>query len=147
MSKKGYKQTEEHRKNLSKSQTGVKRKRLKMKPQSLEHRTKISKSRLGDKHWNWQGGKTQEIQKLRTSLEYKEWRKSVFIRDGFKCVLCDKKGYLEADHIKPFAHYPKLRFKLSNGRTLCKDCHKNTPTYKTGSKIVFNNQYTKLTRK
>jgi 5-methylcytosine-specific restriction endonuclease McrA len=33
---------------------------------------------------------------------------------------------LEADHIKPWAYFPSLRFELSNGRTLCRPCHDKT---------------------
>jgi 5-methylcytosine-specific restriction endonuclease McrA len=36
---------------------------------------------------------------------------------------------LEADHIKPFCRFPELRLVVSNGRTLCKDCHRKTPTW------------------
>lgn len=35
----------------------------------------------------------------------------------------------EADHIKPFAYFPELRLDVNNGQTLCKDCHKKTPTW------------------
>lgn len=66
----------------------------------------------------------------RTSQKYLVWRKQVFNRDNYTCQMCGERGgRLCADHIKPFAHYPELRTELSNGRTLCVDCHKLTPTY------------------
>ena len=51
-------------------------------------------------------------------------------RDNYTCQICGTRGGdLEADHIKPFAYYPDIRFELSNGRTLCKPCHRKTDTY------------------
>lgn len=87
--------------------------------------------RAGDQHPNWKGGISPENVKLRRSEEYKKWRLAVFARDKYTCVACgdDRGGNLQADHIKPFAYYPLLRFDISNGRTLCIDCHKLTPTF------------------
>lgn len=85
----------------------------------------------GDKHPNWQGGKTDIKKRVRESLEYKNWRRLVFERDGYTCVFCgdNKGGNLEADHIKPFALFAELRFDINNGRTLCHNCHVSTETY------------------
>jgi len=89
-------------------------------PNKGKHIEKIS----GDKHWNWQGGKTAISQALRNSLEYEQWRIAVFERDLYMCVLCEAVGeYLHADHIKRWADYPELRFDVNNGRTLCESCH------------------------
>jgi rRNA maturation protein Nop10 len=60
---------------------------------------------------------------LRRSPQYVRWRKQVLERDGHKCTKCGSEENLHAHHIKPFAKYEKQRFKLSNGLTLCKDCH------------------------
>lgn len=103
-----------------------------------EHRnpsTEFDGSYSGSKHWNWKGGITKEHDAIRTSAEIKKWKKNVFERDNYTCVWCGsrngrgKKVVLNADHIKPFAKYPDLRFDLDNGRTLCIDCHKKTDTY------------------
>ena len=105
-----------------------------------EIRAKISKSKTGKqvlslqgkKHWNWQGGKSKEVWK---TPKYQQWRKAVYRRDNYTCVECgdNSGGNLEADHIKPRYLYPELTYDINNGRTLCKDCHKATPTW--GAKV------------
>ncbi len=91
-----------------------------------------NKGKLGpkgkDAH-NWRGGTSTSYQLIRGSKEYKLWRKAVFERDNYTCIWCGKRGYLNADHIKPFSLYPELRFAIDNGRTLCRDCHKSTDTF------------------
>lgn len=97
---------------------------------SKESIEKRRKSISGDKHWNWQGGKTSENKKRRNSYETKQWRKAVFERDDYTCQMCGIRGaYLEADHIKPWCTHPDLRYDLDNGRTLCSQCHRKTDTY------------------
>src|SRR3990167_7575751 len=84
---------------------------------------------LKEKNPNWRGGVTPEHHKVRKSSKYKDWRVSVFVRDNYTCQKCGarngngKRIILHADHIKPFALYPELRFELSNGMTLCIECH------------------------
>jgi hypothetical protein len=91
---------------------------------SLKARLKISKAKSGDKHHNWQGGKTTENDRIRHSREYKEWRRLVFVRDKYKCRACNKKGgELNAHHIQFFNSNKELRFEVENGVTMCKDCH------------------------
>lgn len=98
-------------------------------------RPKNLDSLLGINHWNWKGGVTPKNRLIRGTQEYKLWREAVFKRDNWTCIWCgirSKKGtqvYLQADHIKPFAQYPELRFAIDNGRTLCLDCHKTTDSY------------------
>lgn len=78
----------------------------------------------------WKGGVTPEIRKIRNSRKYQEWRKAVFERDNYTCVVCGVRGVeLNADHIKGFAYNIELRFEIDNGRTLCVPCHKLTDNY------------------
>ncbi len=148
--KKGYKQTEEHiRKRFQDENSQRKRIKTRKKngwfknkkefvakmikintgrsrPDRAELNRKVKpKEMQGKNNPNWKGGITPLNRKLRNSLMYANWRQNVFLRDNHRCQRCYKYGgYLEAHHIKSFAEHPELRFDLSNGITLCTDCHK-----------------------
>lgn len=93
-------------------------------------RPEVREKFSGKNNWNWKGGITSDNQKFRASPEYKQWRKAVFERDDYRCLDCGERGgILHADHIYPFSLFPRLRLELDNGRTLCRECHKNTDTY------------------
>ena len=119
---KGKKHTIKSKEKTSKSCSGKKR--------TLAQRLNYSLSKIGEKNPQWKGGITPISKIIRRSLKYRLWRKYIFERDNYTCKICKNKGgKLCVDHIKPFAYYPKLRFKLSNGRTLCFGCHIKTDTY------------------
>ena len=100
----------------------------------------LYRSYVGSGNPHWMGGITKPNKKIRASREYADWRKSVFERDNFTCGFCGKRGrQLHADHIKQFAIFHDLRFSVPNGRTLCVPCHKKTPTYLNGTKVINRN--------
>jgi len=102
-----------------------------------ETKDKLSELKIGEKHPNWKGGISSLNQRLRASREYKEWRLMVFGRDNFTCQDCKKRGiYLEAHHIKSFSLFPEFRFDISNGITLCIDCHGKTDLYRKRSRRI-----------
>jgi hypothetical protein len=119
---------------------------IKLTPEQLSKRLGRWK---GAKSPLWQGGKTSKHATIRASFEYKQWRKAVFERDGYLCVMGGlAHGHnLHVDHIKPFSHIIidnniKLLadaiacsslWDITNGRTLCVDCHKKTDTYLSGA--------------
>lgn len=90
---------------------------------------------------------------VRGMRECREWRTAIFRRDDFTCQICAVRGgRLNADHhpiplsrlVQDFAvAFPDETlwvpnaatyapfWDMSNGRTLCEDCHKETETYLT----------------
>jgi 5-methylcytosine-specific restriction endonuclease McrA len=84
----------------------------------------------GKNHTHYKGGKQAERNAIYHSKKYKNWRMKVFVRDNFTCLECSQVGgELEAHHIKPQALFPELRFRVKNGATLCKPCHKKTESW------------------
>ncbi len=93
--------------------------------------------------YDLKGRKSKLRDLIKSTFQYKNWRTSVFIKDNFSCVWCNKKGYVQADHIKPYSMIIKQYniksvcdaekcselWDINNGRTLCKECHRKTDTY------------------
>lgn len=130
-SNKGKKMSQEVRQKMSKSKTG--------KKHSAEHRRKISLAMKGAKTNLWRGGLTEINASIRNTVDYRLWREAVFQRDDYTCQFCSQHGGdMQADHIKPFAYFPELRFAIDNGRTLCKACHRTTETYGRKMKVKGN---------
>lgn len=85
-------------------------------------------SRRGTAHPRWIKDRTKVIGRHSRTFhdpDYKRWRVAVCERDNFKCQLRDKncKGRLEVHHILVWKNYPELRYKLTNGITLCHAHH------------------------
>lgn len=105
-----------------------------------EHRKKIGDGVRGSKSYLWKGGITPFRKFLRTCFEYNEWRKAIFKRDNYTCIIggLEHGNKLNADHIQPFFqilndysidNYEKAKqckelWDINNGRTLCKKCHR-----------------------
>lgn len=111
---------------------------------SEETKRKISQSlmgrptgRTGSKSNFWKGGKSSEYTKLKNSLAWKNWRRSVFERDDYTCQECGERNYkgngksvwIHPHHIKSRTEFPELQFDVNNGITLCRDCHRKTHNY------------------
>lgn len=110
----------------------------------------LSKKYLGSGGNGWRGGVSNLQQLIRHTREYRAWRSGVFRRDGWKCIICGSQKEIQADHYpRPLSFYISKIFNryntntqrliclkknskvwdTNNGRTLCQDCHKKTPTY------------------
>ena len=55
---------------------------------------------------------------------HREWRRKVLERDHHTCLRCGSHENLEVHHVIKWADAPELRFDVSNGATLCHECHR-----------------------
>lgn len=126
--------SQEHRALLSeiaKQRTGTKSPRYGV-TLSETTRRKIANSLKGrfrgSDNSQWKGGQCYLRHTWMSRYEYKEWRAAVFARDAYTCQMCSKisKGDIQAHHIRPWRDFPKLRFEVDNGITLCEGCHLST---------------------
>ena len=107
---------------------------------SMEWRLSVS----GENSPSWKGGVTTLYHKIRRLPESDKWRLAVYERDNFTCTKCMKNGVrLECHHLKQFSTILKDNdittlnkainckelWDISNGQTLCKECHKLTDNY------------------
>ncbi len=103
---------------------------------------KISKAFQGDKHWNWQGGKSFEPYGLEFNEDLKEVIRN---RDRRKCFICERtelenKEKLTIHHID----YDKGNNNPKNLISLCRKCHTKTNFNRKSWIRYFNNkQYEK----
>lgn len=147
--RKGKSMSPESIKKMSISLTGRKQSESTKRKRALSLRGKC----LGEKSHFWRGGINPLRMVIRDLSEACEWRKAVFERDEYTCKFCGLHGgYLEAHHLKRFSvifhefleRYSMLspigdKYRLvelarkhepfwcvSNGITLCRDCHNTT---------------------
>lgn len=77
-----------------------------------------NRQRKPEDHWNWKGG----ICKDRDSKTI-SWSKHV--REAGECDRCSFNNplALDAHHLDGYDNFPELRYEMSNGVCLCKNCH------------------------
>lgn len=85
------------------------------------------KKRSGENHYryNFELTKEDRLQRDMFSGEIKKWREAIYRRDNFTCKICNQFGCkLNAHHLNSWNTHENERFALSNGITLCEQCHK-----------------------
>jgi hypothetical protein len=97
----------------------------KISEKKKEHAAQLRKE--GKRHWNYKNGNytSDKVRSNATlSLDYKNWRTAVYIRDDYTCQDCKVKGgKLNAHHKLKWKDYPEYRYAVDNGITLCFICH------------------------
>lgn len=77
------------------------------------------------KNYYDENAKESKNKRIRKSKEYYLWRDEVLSRDKNTCQCCGNKNKrkLRVHHIENFNENINKRFDVSNGITLCEDCH------------------------
>jgi len=99
----------------------------------------LQEKHSGESHHNWKGGITPIYSTIRNSIEYTEWRNTIFERDKYTCQSCGDNtgGNLHAHHKNMFSvileehnieSYEQAQnclelWDIDNGITLCDTCH------------------------
>ena len=103
---------------------------------SAEFKRKCGLKNIGrvptEEHRKKQSLTTRGRGKGRISWNYKEWKRKVFERDGYKCVKCGASENLHAHHIVPWQLSEELRFDVDNGKALCNICHAKLEGFQKG---------------
>ena len=125
---------------------GGKRKNSKWNNKSCIKLSKSGKGQyLRELSSQWKGGVTSYNKRMRNSSFFRYWREAVFERDNFVCQKCGRKGgNLHPHHILSFSKYIRKRFELSNGITLCENCHKKFHSIYGRHKFTKQNLYSFL---
>lgn len=89
------------------------------------------RNKSGTNNYNYNHEKTPEEREIRREYtEYYSWRKSVYDRDGYTCIISgdNRGGNLVAHHLYSYFQYKDLRTNISNGVTLTEEVHKEFHT-------------------
>lgn len=67
------------------------------------------------------------------------WAKEVKSRDNYNCKICRvNEAYLNSHHINSWDMFEDLRYDITNGVTLCKECHRRFhDTYGKGRNTFY----------
>ena len=81
----------------------------------------------GENHYNWNDSLTDKDRtKRRLDKNSQEWSKKVLKRDNYTCQKCKRKNLiLHAHHLDGWNWCKNRRYDVTNGITLCSECHHN----------------------
>ncbi|MFH1625261.1 MAG: HNH endonuclease [Pseudomonadota bacterium] len=116
--RKMYQMTDEIRDKIRRANIG--KKRIFKNLEETKKRMSIAQRKIWDKK-----GRNPQNRSKHVTHEYVLWRMEIFNRDNFTCMSCERVGgILNAHHIKEWINFPELRYEITNGITLCEECHK-----------------------
>ncbi len=97
------------------------RKSHKLKDNNFCSCTCASLFNKGSNHYEWK----ENLHDKNEKSTLKQWSVIIKQRDSYTCQKCgnQEKEFLQSHHIKSRSKFPELRFEISNGITLCSNCH------------------------
>lgn len=75
-----------------------------------------------DEHYDGEGNRIAPLGR-QDIPELRQWRRDVLKRDQHTCQMCGDKAK-RVHHKASFSRVPELKYSVTNGVALCKDCHK-----------------------
>jgi 5-methylcytosine-specific restriction endonuclease McrA len=119
------------------------------KTRTPEQRARIGEGLRGSKNGSWRGGVSPVRHRIRNSSRYRQWRNTIFRRDDYTCQNCGNRGFqiephhelsfsyllemlrqmMPADQLFAAAISSPMLFDITNGITLCRECHALTDTF------------------
>jgi hypothetical protein len=90
----------------------------------LQKEVGIRNIKFGKDNPAWKGDLAISRDRALHRKEELKWSNIIKKRDNYICQYCHKVGSkLNSHHIKSYEKYPEFRYEISNGITLCQDCH------------------------
>lgn len=87
----------------------------------------LAKANGGENNYNWKGGYDNEKIRFRKTFEFKSFVKAVLKRDNYTCQCCNRNSHqtkMVVHHKDGYNWCVEKRTDVTNGVTLCEDCHK-----------------------
>jgi len=123
----GYKTSKETKRKMSIIRTGFIVSKETGDKISKANKGSIRMSTRGKKHYRWIEDRTKlkKSDRIKSDSASFYWARDVKTRDNWTCKINDEdcEGRLEAHHILTWAKFPKLRYNIDNGITLCHHHH------------------------
>lgn len=100
-------------------------------------------------HYNHNVSDEDRARDRRYDAEHHRWRVQVFIRDNYTCAACNtfNRNNINAHHMDSHHWCIERRHDITNGVTLCKECHKQFHTeygYRNNTEAQFNEWIAKI---
>lgn len=84
--------------------------------------SRLASTKVGELNNRWRGG-LAIYNNMRSTMEYKKWKKEVHFRYNKTCYVCGSEDKIRCHHMNSVTGCPEQIYDPNNGVCLCQDCH------------------------